>query len=108
MQYRNLFAPKVRSFDVEHDGQKVTFCYRPPRAGEVMDELDAKDGQKLGRKALNAAGIKQWIVNEDGSAISDEQVTDIMAMEMPAFAKFSDKLAEVMGSKKAEGEQKNA
>lgn len=110
MQYANLFQPKLKSFDIEDDGEQATFFYRPPRAAEVMDGAEQNDGKKPTRKEINVTGIKQWIVHQDGSALADAEADAIMAMSITAFAKFSDKLSDVMGLKKdaAAGEQKNA
>lgn len=101
MTYLNRFVPKVRSFDVEDEGETQTFFIRKPRAIEMIKRGDEVKGKDISNEKTNRELIGKYVVNEDGSAIAAEDVEAILAMESTAFTKFSEKLFELISGKKA-------
>ena len=108
--YQNKFVPKVRQFTVDDEGEQLIFYIRKPKAiemirrGEEMKKRKDEDSE-----VINKELIGKYVVYEDGQPITDDDVNGILDMESTAFAKFSEKLTEMISGKKTDvaGEIKN-
>ena len=100
------FAQKVRSFEVEDDGQSETFWMKKPRGGEMLRRLDV-DETKKGKATEDM--LKAALCQQDGSPLTTEQFVDILAMESSAFVKLTAKIGELIApaEPKKDGEAKN-
>lgn len=101
--YKGFFVPKVRSFEIEDEGEKQTFYIRKPRGGEMLDKLDQEE---MTRGQASRETLQKVLVNEDGSPLTTEQFQDILDMESSAFVKVGEVVGNLLAGKKPTGEPK--
>jgi hypothetical protein len=100
MSYLGKFNPKVQTFQIEDDGDVETFHVRKPRALEMIKRGDEMKDKTPSNEASSRDLISKYVVHEDGSAISAEEVEALLVMRISAFSKLSEKLVEIISGGK--------
>ena len=117
MYYAKMFRPKVKAVEIEDDGEKFTFYVRQQTVLESSKQADAlakrkKAGDEPTNVEMTSEMAKNFVVHEDGTSISDEEVSGLMSMSPSAFKKMSDRLVEIVTGEKpkqpGDGEPKTA
>lgn len=90
------FHPVVVSVDVKDEDETVTLFVRQPTGREML-EMAAK--VKKDTPALDTAReiFSKFVVHEDGSAISKEEVADMLAWRFSAMNEASRLVQEKIG-----------
>lgn len=91
--YGVKFAPKTKPFTIEEDGEAETYYVSQKAVLDGIRENDKNKGkpEKSGEQS-NRDMISKYVVHEDGSPISAEEVENILGMRPSAFQKFSKEL----------------
>lgn len=108
MQYGIKFAPKTKPFTVEDDGETETYFVSQRAVLDGIRENDKNKGKpaKSGEQA-NREMIANYLVHDDGSAVTPEEVDNILGMRPSAFQKFSQLLLSAITGESVE-QAKNA
>lgn len=90
------FKPVVHTCEIEDGDETMTFYVREPSGREI---LLAASAQKKDRPAVENASelFQKYVVNEDGSAISKDQVNEYLDMRLTAMHKMSTMVQEKIG-----------
>lgn len=74
-----VFKPKVLQRDIEFDGEKFTVYAKRPTGAQILDLPSQEDETTKRTKRENAEHLfRSYACNADGSALSDEQVGEMM------------------------------
>lgn len=98
------FKPVVCKVDVEDEDEVVAVHVRQPSGREM---LDMASKFKKDQSALETARdiFRQFVVHEDGSAISKEEVSDMLEWRFSAMQKASLAVQKRIGLVKEEGSE---
>jgi hypothetical protein len=95
--YGVKFAPKTKPFTIEEDGETETYYVSQRAVIEAIRDQDRNKGkpQPTGENA-NREMIKKYLVYEDGSPVTEDDIGNILQMRPSAFAKFSRELTKIV------------
>jgi hypothetical protein len=79
------FKPKIQECTIELDGESHTFYVRRARADQIFDIIEADEGKELSKRELQERNIRMYVVNKDGSPVSDDEVKEMFQWEDDAF-----------------------
>jgi hypothetical protein len=94
--YAVKFAPKTKPFTIEEDGESETYYVSQRAVLEGIRDQDRNKGKNTSGEAANREMIKKYLVHEDGSVVTDEEVENILQMRPSAFQKFSRELTTIV------------
>jgi len=93
-----MFKPKVHPCEIEEGDEKFTFYVREPSGREI---LQAAAKQRKDASAVDNAKelFSRYVVHQDGSAISEAEVDDLLDMRLSAMHKVSELVQQKIGLK---------
>lgn len=104
--YAVKFAPKTKPFTIEEEGETETYYVSQRAVLDGIRENDKSKGKDKTGEQSNREMIAKYLVHEDGSAVTPEEVENILQMRPSAFQKFSKELTSIIVGDGAEEAKK--
>lgn len=103
-----MFKPTIHACEYTEAGETFTFHVREASGREIL-AYDAQRAEKLSKTEQMRELFSSYMVNEDGSKYTKEQVDEVIDMRLRAMTKVGDIVARMAGLKEdAEATAKNA
>lgn len=101
-------ARKVRTIEIEVDGETTEFHYRKPSWDMMVKQADAAKRKDNTNEKSNRELFRDCLVNRDGSELTKEQFEDAMDSDYDVMQKLSEVLLANAKRKADEAEEGNA
>jgi F420-dependent methylenetetrahydromethanopterin dehydrogenase len=95
-----MFKPQIRKCFVADDGEELVFWVREPSGREILRDADQLKHKK-DRPALEGARetLSRYLVKEDGTALSKEEVDEMLDMRFAVVQQIVNQVQEKIGLK---------